>query len=161
MVILSSDTRPAELPPPVGKTALRYVLRFSRASEPIARARQRRASRTAQARCCDRGRRSRSTSRRCRGRAKIKRAESFVSCRLAGELARQVQVLQGVSTARHGGQARRLNKTTLQGPLERFADLRFEHILFLDVVITGELDAAFQAGLDFLDLVLEALERLD
>src|SRR6185437_16300623 len=31
----------------------------------------------------------------------------------------------------------------------------------LDVVVVGELDAAFEAGLDFLDVVLEAFERLD
>src|SRR5258706_3834301 len=49
----------------------------------------------------------------------------------------------------------------LQRSLERLADVRLEHVEFLDIVVTGELDAAFQAGFDFLDVVLEALERLD
>src|SRR5206468_2708206 len=49
----------------------------------------------------------------------------------------------------------------LQRPLERLPDVRLEDVADLDVVVAGELDAAFEAGLDLADVVLEALEGLD
>src|SRR5688572_17183070 len=49
----------------------------------------------------------------------------------------------------------------LQRPLERLADVPFEHVANLDVVVTLQLDAALQAGLHFLHVVLHAAERVD
>ena len=48
-----------------------------------------------------------------------------------------------------------------QRPLERLADVGFQNIADLDVVVAGDLDAAFEAGFDFLDIVLEPLERFE
>src|SRR5688500_8934487 len=49
----------------------------------------------------------------------------------------------------------------LQRPLELLPDVGFEAVADLDVVVALQLDAALEARLHFLDVVLHALERVD
>src|SRR5439155_7332803 len=51
--------------------------------------------------------------------------------------------------------------SSLQRPLEGFANVRFEPIADLDVVVPGQLDAALQARLHFLHVLLYAAKRFD
>src|SRR3954468_22133385 len=49
----------------------------------------------------------------------------------------------------------------LQRPLELLPHVRLEDVADLDVVVVGELDAALETRLDFLDVVLDPAERFD
>ena len=48
----------------------------------------------------------------------------------------------------------------LERPLHLLDAVRLDHVVDLDVVVAGDLDAALEALADLADVVLEALERL-
>src|SRR5438046_1630554 len=52
-------------------------------------------------------------------------------------------------------------RAALERPLYGLLDVRFEDIADLHVVVTGQLDAALEAVLHFLHVVLHALQRFD